>query len=212
MKASNNNDEYKKIAAIYDFILSWPLRSIRYNILSFITSKHHKQIIDLCCGTGEQLLGLAHPDRHLTGIDLSPAMLIQARKKSPESITYLQGDATLATVEADFFDCAILSFALHEKSEKIHNRLFVKACDIVRPGGHIILCDFSQVTDSTLSQFFGHVLIPMVEKLAGSKHFENYQYWMRHGALESFCARHNKQPEQISSHYSGTIQLVSITV
>jgi len=203
-------DEYLTTAHVYDLLLSLPLRPIRLNIRSFIRDKSHKRILDICCGTGEQLRILHQADHELTGIDLSAAMLNQARKKSPEAITYLCMDGTQMNFEPESFDCAIISFALHEKEKKVHDRIFLKGFQMVRPGGHIVLCDFCQVADTLSSRLFGRFLLPMVEKSAGPEHFANYQSWMQQGALEGFFERHNHQPDLISSHFKGCVQLCSI--
>ena len=203
-------DDYHSTAPIYDLILSLPLRPIRKAIHTFVRRQGHQHILDICCGTGEQLRRLHGPEMELTGIDLSPAMLAQARKKSPAPIAYLEMDGTRMDFGAKRFDCAIISFALHEKSRQIHDQIFTKAMEVIRPDGHLLLCDFCRVGTGPLARFFGHSLIPMVEKHAGEEHFSNYQQWMRSGALEGFCGRHGLPVKRLGSHFGGCVQLISI--
>lgn len=203
-------DEYQTTAYIYDFLLSRPLRSIRLNIHAFINDQNHKRIVDICCGTGEQLRLLNPTDHELTGIDVSAGMLKQARKKSHETITYLCMDGSQMKLEPEHFDCAIISFALHEKKQEFHDLIFLNGLQMVRPGGHIVICDFCQLADTLSSKLFGHFLIPMVERSAGLEHFTHYKSWMQQGALEGFCTRHGYQQDLISSHFNGCVQLCSI--
>ena len=72
-------DEYQNIAAIYDVLFSRALREIRSHICTTLTHLRTKTVIDLCCGTGEQLRMLEGDDILLTGVDRSQAMLARAR-------------------------------------------------------------------------------------------------------------------------------------
>jgi len=206
----NMTDEYQTTACLYDFLLSRPLRPIRLNILSFIKAHNHRRILDICCGTGEQLRLLSQHDHDLTGIDASAGMLKQARKKSSESITYMHMDGTQIDFPPELFDCTIISFGLHEKKKENHDLLFDKGLRMVRPKGHIILCDFSQVGNSFTSKLVGNILLPIIERSAGMDHFNNYQNWMRQGALEGFCSRHGHLAIHISTHLYGCVELCAI--
>lgn len=82
-----SKDEYHNTAAIYDLLFSRSLRSIRNNICTLISHYKAKDVIDLCCGTGEQLRMLSPKNMLLTGVDLSPAMLTRAREKALQAST-----------------------------------------------------------------------------------------------------------------------------
>jgi len=203
-------DEYQTTAYLYDFFLSRPIRPIRFNICSYIKSQNHRRILDICCGTGEQLRLLPQHDHDLTGIDTSTSMLKQAQKKSSESITYLCMDGTQIDFTTKQFDCTIISFGLHEKKRETHDLLFREGLRLVRPKGHIILCDFSHVGNSVRSKIIGNILLPIIERTAGMDHFKNYQNWMRQGALEGFCSRHGHQARHISTHLNGCVEICAI--
>ena len=67
-------------AKIYDPILYFALKNIRQEIIRLIPN-HNLRILDLCCGTGDQLKKLSDAGfNHLTGVDLSTEMLKVARK------------------------------------------------------------------------------------------------------------------------------------
>ena len=102
-------------------------------------------LLDIGCGTGLELEAMYRrfPDVHVTGIDLSSAMLAKAREKFR--------DREFQAIEADYFDCpfpagafdAALSFeTLHhfpyEKKGKIYEKLF---CTL-KNGGYYIECDY----------------------------------------------------------------------
>ncbi|WP_121749940.1 class I SAM-dependent methyltransferase [Streptomyces sp. E2N166] len=54
------------------------------------------RVLDLCCGPGVFTVPLARRGHRVTGVDLSPAMLDRARKRSADAgadVTYVQADA-----------------------------------------------------------------------------------------------------------------------
>ncbi len=184
-------DEYQHTALIYDFLFSRSLRSIRHNIRTFLKHCGAKDIIDICCGTGEQLRILGKEDMLLTGVDLSQAMISNARNKSPSSIHYLETDATRIPLADAEYDGVIISFALHEKPAIHHQAIFKEACRLVRHDGHIIIADYSTPTSNYSSFLVGKVLIPVIERAAGLNHYHNYRDWMKQGALEGFLQKNS---------------------
>ena len=184
-------DEYQHTALIYDFLFSRSLRSLRHNIRTFLRDRRAKNIIDICCGTGEQLRILWQEDLLLTGVDLSPAMISNARDKSPSSIHYLETDATRIPLGDTEYDGVIISFALHEKPATHHQAIFKEACRLVKHDGHIVIADYSTPTSNCSSFLVGKILIPLIERAAGLKHYHCYRDWMNQGALEGFLHKNN---------------------
>lgn len=185
-------DEYKNIAALYDTLLSSAMRSIRNTICTVLKHCEAVNIIDLCCGTGEQLRMLYREEILLTGVDLSGAMLQQARAKSPGSIHYLETDASNLPLPDSEYDAVIISFALHEKPSFVHEKIFQEACRLVNHGGNIVIADYSTPPAGAAAYVAGKVLIPLIERAAGLNHYHNYNDWMEGGALEGFLQRQNR--------------------
>lgn len=204
-------DEYRYSGALYDFLLSRPMRPIRSSIRSFILKNNHKRILDICCGTGEQLRLLENNNLDLIGIDLSASMLKQAKKKSNE-IRYLCMDWSQLKINHGLnnIDCAIISFGLHEKTPENHDRIFLNTIKVVKEGGQILLCDFCTVGRSLLSRITGQLFLPSIERAAGQTHFSNYRNWMGTGALEGFCERHGFYPKIVSSHFNNCVNICLI--
>jgi demethylmenaquinone methyltransferase/2-methoxy-6-polyprenyl-1,4-benzoquinol methylase len=189
--AMQGRDEYKNIASLYDTLLSPVMRSIRSTISTVVKHCGATNVIDLCCGTGEQLRMLCHDDILLTGVDLSGAMLNQARSTSPESIHYLECDASETPLPSSEYDAVIISFALHEKPAILHEKIFQEACRLVKHQGHIIIADYVTPPEGISAYIVGQILIPIIERAAGLDHYHNYRDWIEGGALEGFLHRHN---------------------
>ncbi len=207
-----NHDEYQNTARIYDFLFSRPLKRIHETIRTCLNHNKAKNVIDLCCGTGKQLRVLADQDMMLTGVDMSQAMLNEARKKSPSLIHYLETDARNTKLPAAQYDGVIISFALHEKNAAQHESIFKEACRLVHPQGHILIADYCIPPEEMPSQLLSTVGFQSIERLAGINHYHCYKDWMGSDAVEGFLARNNPgKLSLVSEYYMGCIKLLSVS-
>ncbi len=205
-------DEYKNIAPRYDFLLSSAMRSMRSTICTYIKHCGARNVIDLCCGTGEQLRMLSQEDVLLAGVDLSGAMLNRARSTSPDSIHCLEADASNLPLPDNEYDAVIISFALHEKPTFLHEKIFQEACRLIKYQGHIIIADYATVPAGMDAWITGKVVIPLIERLAGLDHYHNYKDWMTGGALEGFLQRQNSgKLSLIAPHSRGCSRVYAVS-
>lgn len=156
-------DEYQSVAGFYDRLFTPFLKKLRQDIRTYVFHKGYKKVIDICCGTGEQLRLLDHPDRTLHGIDISVSMLEQAKKVCPEHIELQLLDAEQETFAAGSFDCAIISFSLHEKHQAARQVIFNNSRKLIRQGGSIIIADYGVVPQTIPGFFMGKIIIPLTE-------------------------------------------------
>ncbi len=202
-------DEYQKTAAIYDLLFSRALRKIRTNIRAVLTRYQAQNIIDLCCGTGEQLRMLACDEMLLTGVDLSRAMLARARATSPDTIQYLEADAGNLPIPDNSHDGVIISFGLHEKTASQHEAIFREACRLLTPEGSIIIADYCTPPTGPVSQLMGKMFIPAIERAAGLDHYHNYRDWMADDGIDGFLKKNSPDKLSIiSSHFNGCIKIM----
>ena len=207
-----NRDDYQNSAALYDFLFSRVLRNIHETIRTCLSYNKAKNVVDLCCGTGQQLRHLTGQDMTLTGVDLSQAMLYQARKKSPESIHYLETDAGDTQLPAGKYDGVIITFALHEKPAAQHQAIFKEACKLLTPEGVILIADYCVPPEELPSQIMSSVGFQSVERLAGIDHYHCYKDWMASGAVEGFLDKHNPgKLSLLSEHYFGCVKLLTVS-
>ena len=202
-------DEYRNTAAIYDLLFSRALRKIRSNVRTVLLHCHAKNVIDLCCGTGEQLRMLACDQMLLTGVDLSQAMLTRARETSPDTIQYLEADAGNLPLPDNSHDGVIISFGLHEKTASQHEAIFREACRLLTPEGSIIIADYCTPPTGPVSQLMGKMFIPAIERAAGLDHYHNYRDWMADGGIDGFLERNSPDKlSLISPHFNGCIKIM----
>ena len=192
------NDRYSRIAGSYDFLFSSALRQLRQDIRTYIFHKNYHRVVDICCGTGEQLRYLARPEMQLCGIDSSLAMLERARTVCPDEIDLHLLDAEQDAFSPNSFDCAILSLALHERHPSSARTIYENCQKLLRDQGALIIADFNPQSTGFFGSFLGKFLIPLVERCAGDEHYQNYKRWIDNGGLEHFINRYNVAAEIIS--------------
>lgn len=111
--------------------------------------------VDLGCGTGDLLPTLKRHAAKVIGVDSSPRMLEEARKRFPkgENIEIRLGEIEhlpLRDAEADF---AVISLVLQYMSRP--EDAFPEVGRVLRPGGRFVIADFETHQDRTLRDKYG---------------------------------------------------------
>ena len=177
-----NSDEYARFAGMYDPLLNPFLDGMRRRVTEAILAEGLSRILDVCCGTGRQCRLLHERGVHATGLDASPAMLRQARRKSPSDIAYFLEDASGTSFGKAAFDGVLLSLALHEKHPAVRAAILREAGRLVQQDGAIIIVDY--IRPVRLAGWCARPLILLVERLAGPEHFRHQKQYMAAGGLQ----------------------------
>ena len=177
-------NEYGKITAkIYDPLLGPFIKGIRKRVAIEIKRLNAKKIIDLCCGTGHQLLFLKDKQfEEVVGVDLSDAMLQIAKKYG---VSCIYADATKTEFDDNYFDLALVSFASHEKPWEMAQAIVKEAHRIVKSGGYFLVVDY-YYDDKT--GFLGRFATWMIEFIVGGEHFRNYRKFIKKGGVDNLCS------------------------
>jgi ubiquinone/menaquinone biosynthesis C-methylase UbiE len=133
-------EAYALWASTYDQTPN-PLLSLEERHLSPVLNTFvDRDIVDLGCGTGRWLQHLEASDpRSLTGVDSSPAMLAEGRKKCRKSTVLIQANSTAIPLPDRSADCVLASFLL---SYMPYIPAFAgEIARILRPGGTLIISD-----------------------------------------------------------------------
>jgi len=193
-------------AKIYDPILYFVLKNIRQDIIRLIPD-HDARIMDLCCGTGDQLKRLSDEGfSNLTGVDLSTEMLKVAGKGN-KIANLLERDVQHTGLPGASFDIIIISLAVHEKPARMQNKMLAEAKRLLAPDGQLIIVDFSLDDQAKIT---GKIAAAMIERLAGNAHYRNFKAYVSKGGMYSVIQGCFKIRQQIR-HALGVISIWIVT-
>jgi ubiquinone/menaquinone biosynthesis C-methylase UbiE len=134
---------YDRSAPIYDQIAGMIYLGALRKFLPRVRVGSSPAILDLGCGTGINLLEAARalgPCGRLHGVDLSPGMIGQARRKASAAgvpATFEVGDAEHLALEDATFDLVICNSVYHWLSNR--SRAVAEMSRVLRPGGQVLV-------------------------------------------------------------------------
>jgi ubiquinone/menaquinone biosynthesis C-methylase UbiE len=101
------------------------------------------RVLDVACGPGIVACALAPHAGHVTGIDLTPAMIEQARQRQRTltlgNMDWQVGRATALPFANASFDRVVTRYSLHHMTDPL--AVLAEMCRVCRPGGRIIVID-----------------------------------------------------------------------
>jgi demethylmenaquinone methyltransferase/2-methoxy-6-polyprenyl-1,4-benzoquinol methylase len=136
--------------------------------------------LDVACGTGKLTAALAAavgPSGRVVGVDLSTAMLEQARRAFGElrQVEFVAGNALALPFEADCFDAATIAFGLRNLASFEDG--FREMARVVRPGGRVVCLELTtprpRIAGRLYSAVFGR-MAPFVGTAFGKRQAYSY--------------------------------------
>jgi demethylmenaquinone methyltransferase / 2-methoxy-6-polyprenyl-1,4-benzoquinol methylase len=135
------------------------------------------RVLDLGCGTGR--LGVLLADRHtVTGVDVSGAMLREARHRYARRVSLVQGSAFRLPFADASFGGAVSAFVLRNLGDL--PVAFGELARVVSPGGRIALVDINEPSNVLVRRLFDayfRVAAPALGALVGKR--AEYRYLVR---------------------------------
>lgn len=170
---------FDEVAPTYDLtndLLSLGMtRRWRGLVCKAVDPRSGQTILDLAAGTGSSSIAFAKPGVTVIATDFSEGMLAEGRKRHPE-LDFRFADATKLPFEKESVHAVTISFGLRNVVDvpKALSEMF----RVVKPGGRVVICEFSKVTLPVFKQFYGFYLTKVLPKLSGlaSKTPEAYSY------------------------------------
>jgi SAM-dependent methyltransferase len=104
-------------------------------------------VLDVACGPGLVVRAFAEVASHVTGIDLTPAMIDRAREHTHAlaNVTLRQGDVTPLPFPDASFSLVVSRFAFHHFLEPASALAEMRR--VCRPGGRVMVCDLLAADD-----------------------------------------------------------------
>jgi len=133
------SDPYQKLAGVYDRFVEPVNRGVRRYVFRLFPPESGKRVLEVGCGTGTNLMFYRQKENVLCGLDLSPAMLKQARAKLENTAFLQQGDALHMPYRDGTFDVVLAMLTLHEMPEPFGRELWPKWSGLPKKAGVCLL-------------------------------------------------------------------------
>jgi len=167
------------------------LRDVRRFFPEFSGMNNDDRVLDICCGTGEQVLEYGRQGITATGIDIDRRMLAIAAKNKMkrhlENVSFQQADATTLPFADAYFDYASISFGLHDKEKRVRDRVVLEMKRVVKPNGALIFLDFQVPLPKTAWA----LLVRMIEFTVGGEHYAGFKDYLSSGGLAEILKTHH---------------------
>jgi len=184
------------------------LRGIRIYIPEFSGMKSGDKVLDVCCGTGDQVFYYAKRGIIAAGIDLNPSMIKVAekdkRKQDLKNVSFQIADARSLPFNDNSFDYASTSFALHEKERMVRDKIISEMKRVVKKDGNLIFIDFRVPLPKNLYSYF----IKAIEYSAGKDHFSSFKDYLLQGGLSEILKKNQLQIEKKEYTKNGIIEMI----
>jgi SAM-dependent methyltransferase len=115
--------------------LAWDHNSYYHERLLRALPARCGRVLDVGCGAGQFAARLAERAERVDALDRSPAMIAEARRTVPASVTCLAGDAATADLPAGAYDAVTSISALHHMDLPV---VLPRLAAALRPGGLLI--------------------------------------------------------------------------
>ncbi|MDN5867318.1 MAG: methyltransferase domain-containing protein [Candidatus Nitrosocosmicus sp.] len=157
------------------------------------------KVLDVACGPGIIACEFAKKVYHVTGIDITPAMIEEAknlqRERKIDNIDWKLGDVTKLPFEDDYFSMVVTRYSFHHLIEP--RQVLEEMERVCKPNGKILIIDVTPDKDKV--EAYNHV-----EKLRDSSHtgaltFDELKGLMDEARLTSLKSKHHELEMRLES-------------
>lgn len=163
----------------YDPLIGRALSSLRRRVDRELTDGPAGRILDLCCGTGEQVGRLCAQGLNAWGADINPHMLRQSHRHAKGR--FISMDAKRLALRSGSMEAVILSMALHEKRPALREEMIRETVRVLKPGGTLLVADYDPSEKTGRATWS---LIVGIERIAGREHYACFRDFLNRGGLD----------------------------
>ena len=154
--------EFTKAARVYDSGHAGIYEMCKYDyskILSALKDRKFTDLLDCGCGTGPmiEILCEKYPDKHYTGLDLTPGMIEKAKEKKLHNAEFVVGDCENLPFPDGSFDVVICTNSFHHYPDP--QAFFDSVHRVLRKNGCLILRDYT--SSDSIVWLMNHIEMPL---------------------------------------------------
>lgn len=168
-------------------------------------------MLDVGCGTGDQVFHYAQKGAIATGVDQNPNMIELAernKKRQGFNSTFRVAGADKLPFPDGYFDCASISLALHEMERGERNKAVAEMKRVVKKKGTLIFTDFQAPLPKNSIGY----LIKTVEFIAGRENHKCFRDYISHGGLKGILKENRLEVQEEALLKSGNVQIIKVKV
>ena len=160
--------EFSKAAKVYETDEAGVYKMCKKDypdVLAELEKEEFTDLLDCGCGTAPMITMLQkkYPEKHYTGIDLTPEMIEVARSKQMPGVRLVVGDCENLPFPDNSYDAVICCQSFHHYPNV--QDFFHSVYRVLRPGGRLILRDMT-AKSAAARWFMNHIEMPVIN-LAG---------------------------------------------
>ena len=140
----------------------------RRAVVAAVAPQPGERILDLAAGTGTSSKPFADAGALVVPADLSLGMLQVGKQREPD-LAFVNADALALPFADGAFDAVTISFGLRNVEDT--DAALAELRRVTRPGGRIVICEFSTPTFAPLRWLYQNVALralPLIARLSAS--------------------------------------------
>jgi len=200
------------IISKYSILVDPLLRKLRLYLVSFSGIKKGDKVLDVCCGTGEQVFSYGKKGATAIGIDIRKEIIkvakAQKEKKRLKGVSFMVTDAQKLPLESNSLDFASICLGLHEMGQESRDNVISEMKRVVKRDGYLIFVDFKSPLPKTIFSFF----LRVIERLAGKENFRYFKNYLSNGGLPELLKKNNLEIEKKSELIKGLFLIIKAKV
>jgi ubiquinone/menaquinone biosynthesis C-methylase UbiE len=194
----------------YSTIIDPILKDVRTCVVELSGVKAGDWVLDVGCGSGDQVFHFAQKGAIAAGVDENPNM-IELAEKNWERRRFNQATFDIASAAElpfpdGYFDIVSISLALHEMERDERNKAVSEMKRVVKKKGTLIFIDFKVPLPKNSIGY----LIKTVEFIAGRDNHKCFRDYMAQGGLKGILKENQLAPQEEALMKSGNIQIIKV--
>jgi ubiquinone/menaquinone biosynthesis C-methylase UbiE len=196
----------------YSTIIDPLLKDVRTCVAGLSGVKAGDRVLDVCCGTGDQVFYYEQKGAIATGVDQNPDMIELAKRNRKrrgfEGSNFRMASATELPFPGGYFDCASISLGLHEMERGERNRAVSEMKRVVKKEGVLMFIDFQVPLPRNIFAYG----IRAVEFLAGRENRTCFRDYLAQGGLKQILKGNRLIPQEEALLMRGNLQVIKAKV
>jgi ubiquinone/menaquinone biosynthesis C-methylase UbiE len=192
----------------YSTVVDPLLGDLRNAVIELAEIMPGDRVLDVCCGTGDQVFHYVRKGAVATGVDRDPGMIElaekEARRQGFHNINFRPGSAAELPFPDGYFDCASISLALHEMNRDERSQVVAEMKRVVKRAGSLIFVDFNVPLPKNLVAG----LINAVELLAGKDNYRCFRDYLAQGGLKQLLKENRLTMQKEALYKRGNVHII----